>query len=445
MKTTLITGSLFLFLAGLTSYARGEAPNIIVILADDLGYADIGAYGNKVNRTPHLDRMAREGVRFTDFHSNGANCSPTRAALLTGRYQQRCGIEGALGEGAKGLPQPTITIAERLQVAGYATGLMGKWHLGYAPENGPTRHGFDEFVGHLHGATDYVSHVDKYGRMDWWHNEQGLPEKGYNTTLITRHSVSFIEKHQAQPFFLLVSHSAIHFPWMTPDDAVHRVEGKQYEGIVGKIGPHAAGPVQPVVQRMIEELDRSVGEILQAIERLNLKQRTLVFFTSDNGGIVRMAGVPVADENRISSNAPWRGQKHGLYEGGHRVPALAWWPGKIKSGRVSDELSITTDLMPTYLELAGLNSNATSDTDGISLATHILKGDVLPERTLYWRQGNSRAVRWKDWKVVRIHERPFELYNLRHDCGEQNNLATENRDVMSELLERLRLWESEVD
>lgn len=156
-------------------------------------------------------------------------------------------------------------------------------------------------------APDYVSHVDKYGRMDWWHNEKPVAEQGYNTKLITRHSVRFIEKQRAQPFFLLVSHSAIHFPWMTSDDAAHRIEGKKYEGIVGKLGPHAAGPVQPVVQRMIEELDRSVGEILRAIQRQNLQERTLVFFTSDNGGIVRMAGVPVADENRISSNAPWRG------------------------------------------------------------------------------------------------------------------------------------------
>jgi arylsulfatase A-like enzyme len=247
--------------------------------------------------------------------------------------------------------------------------MMGKWHLGYAPENGPTRHGFDEFVGHLHGATDYVSHVDKYGRMDWWHNENPVAEKGYNTTLITRYSVSFIEKHRAQPFFLLVSHSAIHFPWMTPDDSAHR----------------------------------------------------------------------------IASNVPWRGQKHGLYEGGHRVPAIARWPGKIEAGRVSDQLSITADLVSTCLELAGLKPKAASETDGISLVTHLLKGGGLAERTLYWRQGISRAVRWKDWKVVRIQERPFELYNLRHDSGEKKNLATENSEMMNELLRRLRLWEAEVD
>ena len=171
----------------------GEKPNIVLILADDLGYADIGAYGNKLNRTPHLDRLAREGLRFTDFHSNAANCSPTRAAILTGQYQQRCGIdEGAFGEGAKGLPQDVITIAERLHGAGYATGLMGKWHLGYEPANGPTRHGFDEFVGHLHGATDYLSRVDRYGRRDWWHNEKAFHERSQHHA----HHETFGSLHQ---------------------------------------------------------------------------------------------------------------------------------------------------------------------------------------------------------------------------------------------------------
>ena len=306
-------------------------PNIILILADDLGYADLGTYGNKINQTPHLDRLAKEGIRFTDFHSNGANCSPTRAAILTGQYQQRWGIEGALGEGAKGLPQNSITIAERLREAGYATGLMGKWHLGYKPDNSPLRHGFDEFVGHLHGATDYISHVDRYGRMDWWHDEKKVHEEGHNTELITRHSVRFIEKHRKRPFFLFVSHLAIHFPWQTKDSPAHRKPGNRYESSKGKLGPHVGTPIQPIVRGMIEELDDSVGEIVSALRQHDLGKRTLVFFTSDNGGIVRMKGVSTRD--RISDNTPWRGQKHGLYEGGHRVPAVAWWPGEIKPGR----------------------------------------------------------------------------------------------------------------
>lgn len=421
-----------------------DRPNIILILADDLGYADLGAYGNKVNRTPHLDRMAREGLRFTDFHSNGANCSPTRAAILTGQYQQRCGIESALGEDAKGLPKDTVTIAERLHEAGYATGITGKWHLGYASDNSPLRHGFGEFIGHLHGATDYHSHVNRYGRMDWWHGEKQVKEIGYNTTLITKHSVRFIEEHHDKPFFLFVSHSAIHFPWMTPDDKPHQVEGRRYESSLAKLGPHAKGPVQPIVQRMIEELDRNVGDIMHTVERLKLHRNTLVFFTSDNGGILSMAGLPVEPENRISINDPLRGQKHDLYEGGHRVPAIAWWPGKIQPAHVSTELTATFDLMPTFLDLAGIEFDP-SQLDGVSLADHLLTGKAVLERTLYWRRGKSKAVRWKNWKLVRIRERPFELYDLNTDQRERNNLANERREVKDELLTRLKTWEEQFE
>ena len=423
--------------------ASGEKPNIILILADDLGYADIGAYGNKLNRTPNLDRMAREGLRFTDFHTNAANCSPTRATILTGQYQQRCGIdEGALGEGAKGLPQSTITIAERLRDAGYATGLIGKWHLGYEPTNGPTRHGFDQFVGHLHGATDYLSRVDRFGRRDWWHNEKAVEEEGHNTTLITEHSVRFIEKHRDEPFFLMVSHSAIHFPWQTTADQAHRVPGKRYEDAVGKLGPHAAGPVQPVLQGMIEELDDSVGHLLSAIQKHNLTERTLVFFTSDNGGIVRQKGLPATPENRISDNSPWRGQKHGLHEGGHRVPAIAWWPGRIQAHRVSDELSMTFDLSPTFLDLAGLDVSA-SKSDGLSLGAHLQRDDALPERTVFWKSGRKglEAVRWRDWKLIRNQNR-IELFNLRDNPTElaNQNLASDRPDIADELLVRFGRW-----
>jgi arylsulfatase A-like enzyme len=434
---------LFLILPAVLVHAS-QKPNIVLILADDLGYADIGAYGNTINRTPNLDRMTREGLRFTDFHTNGANCSPTRAAILTGRYQQRCGIEGALGEGARGLPKNTTTIAERFGNAGYSTGIMGKWHLGYEPASGPTRHGFDEFVGHLHGATDYLSHVDRYGRRDWRHGEEAVDEKGHNTRLITQHSAGFIRKHREKPFFLFIAHSAIHFPWQTTTDMAYRVAGRRYEDSKGKLGPHAAGPLQPVVQRMIEELDESVGEILAVIKEQNLAHRTLVFFTSDNGGIIRMAGVPITAENRISDNTPWRGQKHGLYEGGHRVPAIAWWPGTIQAGRVANELCMTADLMPTFLELAGL---AAGESDGISLASHLLRQEALPERTIFWRNGASKAVRWNQWKLVRIHDRPFELYDLKDNPTElpKHNLIRDRSDIAHQLLDRLEKWEEEVD
>ncbi|QDU95876.1 sulfatase-like hydrolase/transferase [Lignipirellula cremea] len=426
--------------------ARPRTPNFIIILADDLGYGDLGCYGNTVNRTKHLDRLAREGLRLTDFHANGANCSPTRAALLTGRYQQRTGIEGALGEGARGLLPAELTIAERLRPAGYASALIGKWHLGYHAENGPLAQGFDRFVGHLHGATDYISHVDKYGRMDWWHDAKPVAEEGYNTTLITRHAIAFMEHHQHDPFFLLVSHSAIHFPWMLPEDEPQRIAGERSDDAGGKIGPHLGEPMQPIVQRMIEELDRSVGQIVDALERLRLQENTFLFFTSDNGGIVRQPGLPVSSENRISSNAPFRGQKHSLYEGGHRVPAIAWQPGSIAPG-VSSIPAITMDLCPTLLELAGLpltQSDTAQPLDGVSLKEHLQKGTALPERTLYWRQGDSAAVRQGDWKLVRIHGGPCELYDLRQDPAETSNLAASQSFLVRRLTADYQAWEKSV-
>ncbi|MGB0579510.1 MAG: sulfatase-like hydrolase/transferase [Limisphaerales bacterium] len=429
----------FSILLASISLIAAQKPNVILILADDLGYADLGAYGNRINRTPHLDRLAQEGIRFTDFHSNGANCSPTRAAILTGQYQQRWNIEGTLGEGAKGLSQKSITIAERLRAAGYTTGLMGKWHLGYQPDNSPLRHGFDEFVGHLHGATDYLSHVDRYGRMDWWHNEKKVHEKGHNTTLITKHSVRFIEEHRDRPFFLFISHSAIHFPWQTRQSPPHRRPGKRYESSKGKLGPHVGSPIQPIVRGMIEELDDSVGAIVAALKKHELDKSTLIFFTSDNGGIIRMKGVPINQQNRISDNTPWRGQKHGLYEGGHRVPAIAWWPGQINPGQ-SAATTVTTDLFPTILNLAGQQAGMT---DGVDLSAHLLKQQPLPERTLFWRNGNSKAVRWKNWKLVRNHEAPFELYDLDQSPDEKPkfNQIEARKEIADDLLRRMRLWE----
>lgn len=429
---------LLAFILCLTSVLGAEQPNIILILADDLGYADLGAYGNRINRTPNLDRLAKEGIRFTDFHSNGANCSPTRAAILTGQYQQRWGIEGALGEGAKGLSQKSITIAERLRQAGYATGLMGKWHLGYKPDNSPLRHGFDEFVGHLHGATDYISHVDRYGRMDWWHNEKKVHEEGHNTTLITEHSVRFIEEHKESPFFLFVSHSTIHFPWQTKDSPAHRQTGKRYESSKGKLGPHVGNPIQPVVQGMIEELDDSVGEIVAVLRKHELEKRSLIFFTSDNGGIVRMKGVP--NQDRISDNTPWRGQKHGLYEGGHRVPAIAWWPRQIRPG-LCDAATMTFDLFSTFLSFAGEHPFRS---DGVDLSAHLRKQKALSPRVLFWRNGKSKAVRWKNWKLVRNHTAPFELYDLDQSPDEKPkfNQIEKRKDMVDDLVRRLSQWEA---
>src|ERR1041385_6076276 len=221
----------FLFFGSAPSPAAAPAsakPNIIIILADDAGYGDLSCYGSTEHRTPNLDKLAREGMRFTDLHANGSMCSPTRAALMTGRYQQRCGVEQVVGQfGSRGMPLEQKTFAEYLRAAGYATAMYGKWHLGYPPET-PTRQGFDDFWGHLYGDSDHHSRIDRDGNEDWWHNEALVKEEGYNTYLINRHSLKFIEEHRDKPFFLYVPHSAVHFPWQGPGDKADRVKGGDY-------------------------------------------------------------------------------------------------------------------------------------------------------------------------------------------------------------------------
>lgn len=247
-----------------------ERPNIVLILADDLGYGDLSSYGNTVIRTPHLDRLVAEGVRFTDFHANGPTCTPTRAALLTGLYPNRFGraFETALSPQAdrdRGLPQELLTLPEALRAVGYATGMYGKWHLGYQPPNVPTAHGFDDFRGLLTGDGDHHTHINRSGEEDWWRNDQLEMERGYSVNLITRHSIDFLERHRPGPSFVYVAHLAIHFPWQGPDEAGYRRAGGDYWDL-SKLGPHDPGEVGPVVQQMVEAVDASVGRIMAAVQ-----------------------------------------------------------------------------------------------------------------------------------------------------------------------------------
>jgi arylsulfatase A-like enzyme len=421
-------------------------PNIVLILADDLGFGDLGCYENVANRTPHLDQLAQEGLRFTDFHANGPVCSPTRAALLTGRYQQRVGIENPLDIDVAGLPHSTITVAEELRMAGYWTGIFGKWHLGNLEKSNPIFHGFDEFRGHLTSATDYQSHIDRNGNYDWWQNEYRVDAPGYNTELITKDAVRFIIEHRDRPFFLYVSHSAIHFPWMNPEDTAYRVEGKDYNNLT-KLGPRGTDEdVRPVVKTMIEAVDASVGQIVDTLRKYGLSEQTLVFFTSDNGGYIHYQG---NHRHQISSNGPFRGQKGDVFEGGHRVPAIAVWPGRIRRGQVTDSLALTMDLMPTFLNLAGLNSSDLDNPqtlDGRDLSAVLFNGSEQPAREpVYWRKGDQAAARSGYWKLIRIKNQSPALYNLKNDPGESNDLAAENPEIVKELLIGLTAWERDMD
>lgn len=442
LLTLLVTAA-----APLDAVAR---PNFVIIMIDDLGYADLGCYGNKRNDTPHIDRLANEGLKFTDFHSNGAMCSPTRAALLSGLYQNRFGRDydralSARSDADEGLPHEIITIAEALQSAGYSTGMYGKWHLGFHPPNTPIHHGFDDFRGLLTGDGDHHLHINRSGEKDWWHNDAIAMDEGYSTKLLTDYSIGFIQRHRDDPFFLYLAHLAIHFPWQGADEGGHRVEGTGYWNL-GKLGPHPPGAVRPVVEAMIESVDRSVGRLIAALRQLNPDRQTLVIFCSDNGGYRHYGG---RFRGEISDNGPLRGQKADVWEGGHRVPAIAWWPGRIVGGRVTNETAITMDLMPTLLELADISPSQVDglrELDGVSLATLLLDGEALPSRTLFWRAGSGYAVRKGPWKLVADRNKSkAELFNLAKDVGERHDLSSHHQELTSQLRAALDDWEREIN
>ncbi len=439
MRTAVLLA--FLAVAAGCDSTVDERPSFVVILADDLGYADIAAYGSQRNDTPHLDRMAAEGLRFTDFHSNGPMCTPTRAALLTGQYPQRFGedFESALSgidDYHRGLPHSVRTVAEALSEAGYATAMFGKWHLGYKPPFMPLDQGFQEFRGLGSGDGDHHSHIDRSGRKDWWHNSEIEMEAGYSVDLITDHSVDFIKANRDRPFFLYVAHLAIHFPWQGPEDPAYRVEGRNYHNLT-KLGQLDSLDVSGYVNGMVEAVDSSAGEILEALEASGLAERTLVIFTSDNGGYLTYQG----GYRNVSENGPLRGQKTDMYEGGHRVPAIAWWPGRVLPG-TTDELTATFDIFPTFASLAGIDPG--SKLDGVDLGPVLFHRQPLPPRTLFWRMRTATAVRKGSWKLVRHGETPPELYNLSEDLGETIDLAEARPQVVSELSEELARWDGRV-
>lgn len=409
------------------SNEKTEKPNIILIMADDLGYADISCFGSNTIETPVLDKMAAEGIKFTDYHSNGSVCTPTRAALLTGNYQQRAGLEGVIyvrGQTRKtGLSTEETTIAEIFKDAGYATGIMGKWHLGYRKEYNPVQQGFDEFYGYVSGNIDYHSHYDNAGIYDWWHNLDSVKEEGYVTDLITKHAVDFICENRNNPFFLYVPHEAPHVPFQGRSDSAYRFPGKEFSYL---------GPVEDTVatyKEMVEVMDEGIGKIMTALEKYNLHKNTFVFFCSDNGA-------------RFGNNQPFRGKKGSLFEGGHRVPAIAWFPGKIGTGTETDVTMLSMDILPTVLAIAGINSDR--EFDGVNLATAIFQQEQPAERPVFWRYRNQSAVRKGHWKYLKMNENEY-LFNLENDGAEKKNLAAKNQEKRDELNLLLEKWENEMN
>lgn len=436
----------------LNANAIDRPPNIIVILADDLGYGDLGGYFGGEAKTPNIDRLAREGMLFTDFHSNGTMCSPTRASLLTGRYSQRLGIETA-ARNVFDLPQNKneITVADYLRDTGYTTGIFGKWHVGRPQEGNPIYFGFDKFIGFYGGDVDYHTKIDRHGIKDWWYNEHPLYEDGYVTDLITKHSTQFIRDNKNKPFFLYVAHLAPHFPWQSPEDndLWVRSEGNDYTsnlpGTDSKLGPHSPNDIPNVLTLMIEEVDKSVGLIISTLKDLNLERDTFVFFSSDNGQYINYVNEDIWA--MVGSNGPLRGQKAEVWEGGHRVPAIAWWPGKIPALSVSDETILTMDLLPTLLDLLNIDlpaENSQNLIDGVSILPVLFKGQGLEQRALFWRSHGNKAVRYGQWKLVIQRDNPATLYNLTEDIVEKNDLSTDYPEKVEKLKKMLDDWEKSV-
>ncbi len=407
-----------------------DRPNIVLIMADDLGYSDIGCYGNNKTETPEIDKLASEGLRFTDYHSNGSVCSPTRAALLTGRYQQRSGMEGVIyvsGESRQtGLDVDELTIADYLKSVGYATGIVGKWHLGYKIDFNPINQGFDFYRGYVSGNVDYQSHVDNSGVPDWWFNLEKADEEGYSTDLITKHAVEFIEKNRDKPFFLYVSHEAPHAPFQGRNDKADRFPSAKftYEGSVKD--------KKRAYKEMIEVMDEGIGKIMKKLAELGLKDNTLVIFCSDNGGY-----------KGYSDNGELRGYKGSLWEGGHRVPFIAHWPKYIKPGTETDQTVMSMDFFPTFVHLSKSEAEVGTPLDGVDITGLLFGEDELPSRTVFWKYRNQKVARNGKWKLV-IDEDSTYLFDLDKDVKEQINLIATQNNIANQLKLDLESWESDV-
>ncbi|MEX0988204.1 MAG: sulfatase-like hydrolase/transferase [Bacteroidales bacterium] len=432
-KSLLLGGVLTMAITGqqcLTAEKKPEKypPNFILIMADDLGYGDIGCYGNEKIKTPVLDQMATEGIRFTNYYSNGAVCTPTRASLMTGNYAQRAGLEGVIyaqmaRRYAGGISSDERTISEVFQEHGYTTGIFGKWHLGYELKYNPVNHGFDEFYGYVSGNVDYISHRDGIGLHDWWHNTDSIYEEGYVTDLITNHALDFMEQNRDKPFFLYLPHEAPHFPFQGRNDEAERLPGKEFVA-------HGSRPDKDVAYKeMIEVMDENIGRVFQKLKDLGLDNNTMVLFCSDNGPL------------EVGSSGNLHGYKTSLWEGGIRVPAIVWYPSRIKEGTVSNSHVVSMDIMPTFLSIAGIETDLVFD--GTDFSQVLFKNKEIKDRVLYWRYNNQWAVREGDWKYLRIKDEEY-LFNLKTDESETRNLVKQGTKSVEKLRNLLDEWELEM-
>ena len=420
---------------GRSRAAPRRRPNVLYIMADDMGWGDLSCYGRPGYRTPNLDRLASEGVRFTQAYSASPVCTPTRCAFVTGRYPARTavGLEEPIvareilrRQGRDpGLPPEHPTVASLLKAAGYRTALVGKWHLGYLPTYGPTRSGFEEFFGIMSGAGDYFTHRDPGGDPDLFEAETPVERAGYMTDLITERAARYIRRQRRDaPFFLSLNYTAPHWPWEGPRDA--HVSSTLGRGPVA----FAAGGSRKVYAEMMRSLDSGVGRVMRALDDAGHARDTLVVFTSDNGG------------ERFSDNGPFTGAKFDLREGGIRVPAFARWPGIVHSGRTTAQVAVTMDWTATLLAAAGVGAHPDYPLDGQDLLP-VLRGErPAYARTLFWRSGAQAAARSGDWKYLKVDEKTERLFDLSADAREQADARDSQREVFERVRAEYRGWEA---
>lgn len=434
---------------GLATAADGtRKPNFIVIYTDDQGIGDLGCYGAKDVRTPNLDRLAASGVRFTNWYTNSPVCSPSRCAALTGQYPARHGIMNFLPARATndipGLKTGAVTLPGELRKLGYRTAAVGKWHLGSARESRPLAQGFDEHFGFYSGWSDYYSH--RYYNMsrtapeqifhDLWRNgEEVWEDQTYSTEMYTREAKAFIERQKKdQPFFLWLAHGAPHYPMIAPKKYMERF-------------PSTMDLDRRLHAAMISAVDDGVGEIVDLLKKRGIERDTVIFFQSDNGATSEARADSQGRPYRGGSNAPYRGYKGGLFEGGIRMPALMSWPGSIPTGKAIDEPGQTMDLMPTFLSWAGGPADM-KGVDGLNAGEMIRRGSSSPHQDLFWEYQGQFAIRRGQWKLMLEPKAglgegvvaPKWLSNLKDDPREEKNWMNENAGFAAELETALRAW-----
>ena len=416
-------------------------PNLLFIVIDNVGYGDLGCYGNALNRTPNMDRLAAEGVTLTQFTIGSPTCTASRGAFLTGRHPVRNGLNWQLRPEEQlgtGLPLDERIIPAYLKPLGYATGAFGKWNIGFGPGGRPTERGFDAFFGHASGNIDYDHHLYN-GRLDTYRGTENVRVEGYSTDLFADAAIDFIRTHAAQPWFVYLPFNAAHMPNprnTPPGGKTHWQVPEQY------LTRYGWPPDEPAPRRryaaVLTALDDAIGRVLKTVAELHLDENTLVFLISDNGG-----GFDERTGGHVSSNGPLRGGITMCYEGGIRVPAMARWPGHIPAASVSDALLWSMDLLPTFVAAASADLPADRVLDGVDIGP-VLAGKPASRRDFFWQFRGYSAVRSGDWKLVRARaEGPWELYDLKQDVGERHDLAGTHGQVVGDLSNRFDIWLAE--